>query len=93
VSSKTEIDRIQNFLDKVEYIYTTIDNLKILADYLNYRYNKIVAGTDSIISGSSWLNILSEEGNTMVSGNLSGLNNWSSITSGWKDLNIYSELV
>jgi hypothetical protein len=93
MATNDEIKAISSFLDRIETIYLSADELNTWISYTQSRYASILAGTDNSISTSSWNSIVGESNDYIVSGNVIGLAELYMTVSGWKDGYVFEELV
>lgn len=93
MATNNEIKAISEFLDYVETIYSTADDLSARMSYTQSRYANILAGEDSSISASAWSSVVGISNDYIVSGNVNGLAELYMTVSGWKGSYPFEELV
>jgi hypothetical protein len=83
VATSLEISRINEFIGRIVYLSSQIEELESLASTIGCRYDFIVSGLDSYISAETWNNVLGED-SVIISGGVDIAKELPDLISGWR---------
>jgi len=86
--NKNEADAIYKYVKRIDEFYNTVQSLLSEAYRLELRYGYIVSGYDTQITSSGWLTNYTTADLALVSGNIVGMREHSTLLSGWRSVYI-----